>query len=212
MKSNIFTLINSLIFMAGMAAVFSIQSCSSKAQEAQRAEASLLQKFYHLNSDTGLLGLAKQETNDGYFCTPVGAEVFARLGVDGIHFCFIPSLQPDRSLEQGMVYAVNPMAPDQYVKPVANNLKEFLEMVIACGDAGVLEQAGAMDRKKYDLFMEEVEASAEMKEVIDEMTTELELKPEDNLFDIIHSIQEKFDYNLIPFSEEYYETTGIERE
>ena len=49
------------------------------------------------------LGLEAGDRHSGYFCTPLGAEVFGWEGVDGIHCCFVEGFGE-------MVFAVNPMS------------------------------------------------------------------------------------------------------
>ena len=47
------------------------------------------QKFKELNIDHPALGLDQNISYTDYFCTPIGAEIIAEAGVEGIHYCFI---------------------------------------------------------------------------------------------------------------------------
>ena len=79
-------------------------------------------KFNKLNIDTMLLGIEQGNNESLYFCTPKGAKIIGWAGVDGIHFCFIPSISFD------MVFVVSPMpCGEHYVEPIARN---FLEMIM----------------------------------------------------------------------------------
>ncbi|MCI8388447.1 MAG: hypothetical protein HFE63_08305 [Clostridiales bacterium] len=73
------------------------------------------------------IGLQKGEIQQKYpyFCTPVGAKIIAALGVDGIHYCYIP--------EYGeIVFVVIPMPmDDDHIHPIANNFNEFIGLILS---------------------------------------------------------------------------------
>ena len=95
----------------------------------------IFRKFLHRNIDLAPIGIERREDNTPYFCTPKGASVFGWAGADGIHFCFIRGFG-------GMVFAVSPEnASPNYVHPLSRNFSDFLCLLLACGDAAVLEQA-----------------------------------------------------------------------
>ena len=59
------------------------------------------QKFKKLKIDFSAVEFEKADADDKYFCTPIGAHLIGRAGVDGIHYCTVRG--------QGeMVFAVNP--------------------------------------------------------------------------------------------------------
>ncbi|MGI6182429.1 MAG: hypothetical protein ACOYIE_10200, partial [Agathobaculum sp.] len=93
-----------------------------------------LQKLRQLPVDLSLVELFPAEEDNAYFCTPLGARILGRIGVDGVHFCDVPSLGLD------LVFAVAPMGEPPFVYPVAANLHEFLAEVYTCGSAGSIEQ------------------------------------------------------------------------
>jgi len=87
------------------------------------------QRFCALHFPKDVLGLNWNDSNVVYFCTPVDAEVIGWLGVDGIHFCFIPSISSD------MVFVVSPMpCGEHYVEPIARSFQDFLSLVLFCKD------------------------------------------------------------------------------
>ena len=49
----------------------------------------LYEKYCGLDMDFSRLSLERGDTEGGYFCDPVGAEVIGWAGVDGIHCCFV---------------------------------------------------------------------------------------------------------------------------
>lgn len=59
-------------------------------------------QFLKAQIDLEPLGLIMDDPFEAYFCTPKGARIFARSGVDGIHFCFVRGFGET-------VFAVSPM-------------------------------------------------------------------------------------------------------
>ena len=70
-------------------------------------------QFLKAQIDLEPLGLIMDGPFEAYFCTPKGARIFARSGVDGIHFCFVRGFGET-------VFAVSPMnGRENCVHPVA---------------------------------------------------------------------------------------------
>ena len=59
------------------------------------------QRFQKLNIDHSVIGLDQNISGVNYFCTPIGAEVIAEAGVDGIQYCFIKGFGE-------MIFAISP--------------------------------------------------------------------------------------------------------
>ena len=53
-------------------------------------------QFLKAQIDLEPLGLIMDGPFEAYFCTPKGARIFARSGVDGIHFCFVRGFGGDK--------------------------------------------------------------------------------------------------------------------
>ena len=72
-----------------------------------------IRKFFSLPLDPTAVGLEPAGPEYACFCTPAGAETFAGLGCDGVHFVLLPG-------DDG-VYCVDPAMgePGTYVLPVA---------------------------------------------------------------------------------------------
>ncbi len=158
--------------------------------------ASVYQKFRGTGIDLGPLGVLRSD-GPAYFCTPKGASVFGWAGVDGIHYCFIRGFGE-------MVFAVSPMntAPD-FVHPLARNFTDFLRLLLACGDAGALEQAWMWDERQFAAFLRDNPASEEQKEVLAEIAQKLKLTPMEQPWAYIRDLQKDFDYSRIRYREEY---------
>lgn len=140
-----------------------------------------------------------------YFCTPEGAWIFGSLGVDGIHYCTIPSLGD-------AVYVVNPMpADDRYVLPVAKNLAAFCGLVCAMGGCHLLDQMTGWDRARFDEALAEMQAS-DSPEREKEAAALREISgcqiPSDP-WGAVHALCDGFDPAVVPRAAEYYETLGL---
>ncbi|MGM9639146.1 MAG: hypothetical protein ACI3XT_06095 [Butyricicoccaceae bacterium] len=158
--------------------------------------ASVYQKFCGTGIDLGPLGVLRGD-GPAYFCTPKGASVFGWAGVDGIHYCFIRGFGE-------MVFAVSPMntAPD-FVHPLARNFTDFLRLLLACADAGALEQAWMWDEKQFAAFLRDNPASEEQKEVLAGIGRKMKLTPMEQPWRYLHDLQKEFDYSRIQYTEEY---------
>ena len=105
------------------------------------------QEFLQLSISLASVGIETRNDETSYFCTPNGASIIGWAGVDGIHYCFIRGFGE-------MDFAVSPMntAPD-FVHPLAKDFTDFLRLLLACGDATVLEQAWMWDKAQFDTFL-----------------------------------------------------------
>ena len=143
------------------------------------------------------LGIEKSDDRPLYFCTPRGASVIGWAGADGIHYCFIRGFGE-------MVFAVSPMnpAPD-YVHPLAENFTDFLRLLLACGDAGLLEQAWMWDKEKFETFLEENTVTAEQEKTLGRIAGEMKLAPMERPWEYIKALQTSFDYSKIKYTEDF---------
>lgn len=163
------------------------------------------EKFRQENIDLSPLGL--EPTGDmeaGSFCTPAGAEIFGRTGVDGIHFCFVEGCGD-------MVFAVSPMnPPGEYVKPVANSFEGFLRLLAACGSTAAIEQAWMWTRGEFDAYLETYPPGEDQLEVLRLLKIRLCIAAMKDPYEYMRNVQTSFDYAALPFSEEYYELTAAD--
>lgn len=168
----------------------------------------LLHCFRTMSFSKDVIGLGWSDSDVAYFCTPVGAEVIGWVGVDGIHFCFIPSIS------SGMVFAVSPMpCGEHYVEPIARNFQEFLSLVIFCKGASPLEQICYIDEGQFsELLKSEEENDWPARDgALNTLRKEFGIEAQSNAYQYVKSLQADFDYSTIPYSEEYYNTLGMER-
>ena len=159
----------------------------------------LLDRLKELGLDTSLIGLELGE-GQKYFCTPQGAEIFARAGVDGIHYCFVEGFGET-------VFAVSPMnGPEEYVHPLARNFAGFLRLILACGDAGILEQLWGWDQERYEAVCRENPPAPEQRAVLDAIARGLDLTPMEAPFAYIKELQKEFDPGRLTFRQEYWDS------
>ncbi len=136
--------------------------------------------------DLSLLGAMPASRADAYGCTPKGARIFARAGVDGIHFCLVRGFGKT-------VFAVSPMnGASDTVHPVAANFEDFLRLLLACGDTAALEQAWQWDEAQFSAFLRNNPPTAEQAAVLDRLRA-LPLEPMDAPWAYIHALQADFD-------------------
>lgn len=167
----------------------------------------LYEKYKNLKIDGSRIGL-ELGGETPCFCTPIGAEI---IGWDnGIHYCFIKGFGD-------MVFCVNPeTCCDYYVYPIARNFHDFLGLILAVGGTNTLQQIIWWDRKMFDDFVnspeeQENKVSPEVKGVLNTIRKEIDVASIDTPFEYIKDLQSKFPYEQISFTNEYYDTLGIER-
>ena len=167
----------------------------------------LYKKYKKLKIDGSIIGLAAEDNSD-YFCTPIGAEI---IGWDnGIHYCFIEGFEDT-------VFCVNPeTCCDYYVYPIAKNFNDFLGLILTVGSTNTLQQIIWWDKGMYDSFVNSPEeqqfrANPKLTAAINEISNELKIIPIDNPFEYVKALQHHFPYGQIRFSNDYYDTLGLER-
>lgn len=156
-------------------------------------------KFLNKEIDLAPLGVERRTAECAYFCTPKGASIIGWAGVDGIHYCFIRGFGE-------MVFAVSPMnaAPD-YVHPLAKDFSDFLRLLLACGDAAVLEQAWMWDEEAFAKFLEENPKTAEQENTCAKLAETMKLAAMERPWAYIKALQASFDYSKIRYTEDFYD-------
>ena len=164
----------------------------------------LFQKYQSLHLDAESIGLARGEITEPYFCYPIGAKA---IGFEGcILYCFVPQYGD-------MVFAANPEScAESYVYPLAQTFEDFLRLVISCGSANPVEQIVWMSREQFEQHRRQVmqEAEAKQRALLETLCREFELTPMDDPYGYVRTLQQSFDGSRIQFSDEYYDTLGLE--
>jgi len=164
----------------------------------------LYEKYKKLNIDTTLIGLEKGSTTGEYFCTPKGATVIG--WENSIHYCFIEGFGE-------MVFAVNPeTCVDKYVYPLAESFEEFLRLILACGSTTAVEQIIGWTKEQFVEFVDSSDNAfvPNQAEVLKKLKEELNIEQRENVYEYVKEIQANFDDSKIEYTEEYYDTLGLE--
>lgn len=167
----------------------------------------LYEKYKNLKIDGSWIGL-EAGAQTPYFCTPIGAEIIG--WNNGIHYCFIKGFGD-------MVFCVNPETCCDYnVYPIARNFCDFLGLILATGNTNTLQQIIWWDKKRFEDFVNspeeyEYRVRPEVQGVLSTIRKGIDIAPIDTPFEYIKDLQSNFPYEQIPFSNEYYDTLGIER-
>jgi len=115
----------------------------------------ILDKFYAIDFDEFALMLDKVGDDFGYDATPIGAKVFASMGVDGVHYCIMPR-DGDPTLENSPVYRISPMDFDEgTIIWTAKNFHDFVSISIELKDFWELPCLIGKDEKE---FWDEIES------------------------------------------------------
>ncbi len=156
-------------------------------------------QFLKAQIDLEPLGLIMDGPFEAYFCTPKGARIFARSGVDGIHFCFVRGFGET-------VFAVSPMnGRENCVHPVAKSFRDFLRLLLALHDAAAIEQAWQWNAAQLEEFEQKHPSSDEQLAALDKLVFTFHLRPMAEPWKYIHTVQSGFDYGKLRFSEEFYD-------
>ena len=167
----------------------------------------LYEKYKNLKIDGSWIGL-EAGAQTPYFCTPIGAEIIG--WNNGIHYCFIKGFGD-------MVFCVNPETCCDYnVYPIARNFCDFLGLILATGNTNTLQQIIWWDKKRFEDFVnspeeQEYRVRPEVQGILSTIRKGIDITPIDTPFEYIKDLQSNFPYEQIPFTNEYYDTLGIER-
>ena len=146
-----------------------------------------------------------------YFCTPENAELIG-WGSSGTHFVLLPGDEA--------VYCVEPELAGEgtFVLPVGADFREFLSHLLYCKGTSPLAQIFLLDEARFRKLLRDNGANtwpgcAEDLRRLDVSLALLAetfgLQPQDP-FDRVKALQAAFDPSALEFSDEYYDTLGLE--
>ena len=159
----------------------------------------LYQKFKKLKIDFSAIEFEQADDDDKYFCTPKGARIIGRAGVDGIHYCFVRG-------QEEIVFAVSPMnTPGRNVHPIARTFEDLLRLLLACGSMAALEQAHQWDEEQFEEYIAENQPTVAQLAVFDVLRDKLGITPMDEPFTYLRRLQDSYNYGELNYSKEYYE-------
>lgn len=158
------------------------------------------QKFKKLKIDFSAIEFEQAGNDDKYFCTPIGARIIGRAGVDGIHYCTVRG--------QGeMIFAVNPSNEiGKNVYPIASTFDELLSLLLSCGSMAAIEQAHMWDEEQFEDFVAENQPTPAQLAVFEVLRDKLGITPMEEPYQYLLRLQNRYDYGMLHFSKEYYAT------
>ena len=173
-----------------------------------------LRRFHALDIDFASIGLEWGGQFCDYFWTPVDAEPVGAIGCDGVHFILLPGDE--------RVFCVDPCMGEEgkFVLPVASHFREFMSFVLYCQDANPISQLWWMTQEQFrGLLAEDAAARTEgthealfahKDAALAAIAREFDLTPA-SPFETVKALQAGFDPSVLHFSDEYYDTLGLER-
>ena len=131
------------------------------------------QKFRKLKIDFAAIEFEQASNEDKYFCTPIGAHLIGRAGVDLIQNRKIKK-------KREMVFAVNPSNEvGKNVFPIANTFDELLSLLLACGSMAAIEQAHMWDEEQFEEFVVKNQPTPSQLAVFDVLREKMVIAPMD---------------------------------
>lgn len=144
-----------------------------------------------------------------YFCTPKGANIFASMGVGGVHFCTI-------SNHGDKIFVVSPEpCSKRHVFPVANDINEFFMLVVSLYGTQLIDQIPMFSKERFEKTRDEhiknngKFISKDIKDFADKFNIVNQELP---VYDTVMGLYNSFDYSTIKFTTLYYKTLGIDEE
>ena len=145
-----------------------------------------------------------------YFCTPEGAEIIGWL--NGIHFILLPGDEA--------VYCVEPEMGEEgtFVLPVGRDFREFLSYLLTCKCTSPLAQIAWLEEDGFRQLLADnaqntwpgcEETLRNQAAALDAIADCFDLVPKDP-YGAVRALQAAFDPSVLTFSDEYYDTLGLE--
>ena len=167
-------------------------------------------EYQKLKLNKSYIGLEECDIEEGYFCTPIGSEIIG-WETGGIHYCFINGFDE-------MVFAVNPNGSidgngkEKNVYPLAENFEIFLRLILAANSVTPIEQIIYFSKEDFEDFIvsDNNAILPEQQEVLNYLQEKLGLDPFETPYEYVKTLQSKFDYSQIKFTDEYYDALGID--
>jgi hypothetical protein len=155
----------------------------------------------YLKTPTSLF-LSVEEMDLGeYFCTPLDAIVFARTGMDGIHYAMLTEFGTVPNLDEALIIAVLPM-DEPRVRLVARNIRDFFALHVF--DESLLLNEFSSE-EEYRSFKFQQDAEDQTSDWFDHKMW----KEQKSL--VQQTFREKFQINPIPEPYKYIEQLKKER-
>uniref|UniRef100_N2A0J7 Uncharacterized protein n=1 Tax=Eubacterium plexicaudatum ASF492 TaxID=1235802 RepID=N2A0J7_9FIRM len=160
--------------------------------------------IFNTDYDFSGIGLIKDALTK-YFCTPTNLNVFASLGVDGVHFGVL------KGHKNPPVYVIDPWSAS-YVEPISENFEDFLSMLLTLKNANFFTFISGSSKEEFLKICDEDPIPDELPELI--YLSKLVYKKYASLEDVYLAVK-KIQSNIelkkcLKYSDEFYSVTGME--
>lgn len=134
-------------------------------EEIMTWEKEINQRVPYLESPTGYFLQFDPTDNGGYRSSPADAIIFARTGMDGIHFSFLTEFGSVTDLSLAPIIRVDPMDFGNCVKIVAQNIRDFFALHFSDHEGLLLNDFESKER--YLTYVKDQEEDDEVSEYFD---------------------------------------------
>lgn len=171
---------------------------------------SIFSSMPDISNELGHFGLIVDLNYPRYFCTPVNTQVFGGVGCDGIHFCI---LKNGFEIDDSPVYVVSPMMPGHYVELVAENITDFLGLLVSCKDAALIEYISYSSENQFNTSVEKLndeiandeERSKNIAKALHQIRQLADIPDIRNAYQYTKELRtKKFDHAVLEFDPEYH--------
>ena len=172
-----------------------------------------IRAFFGLPLDFSMLEPEPETGEDPvrYFCTPENAELIG-WGSSGTHFVLLPGDEAVYCVELELA------GEGTFVLPVGADFREFLSHLLFCKCTSPLAQIFMMDEARFRKLLRDngantwpgCEADLRRQDASLALVAEMfQIQPQDP-FQRVKALQAAFDPSALEFSDEYYDTLGLD--
>lgn len=163
----------------------------------------LYYKFRNSSLDTSPLGLISGGDQSNSVYTPEGSRIVAWLNSGDVHFCQTEGYGD-------MVFMVSPDAsPGDCIRPVAESLKDFIGLLIACPNAELIASAYQWSRIRFTESLKQIRPTMKMRSVMRALQNTYLPPVISDPYGYMAALAESFDYSSIPLNPSYFEWCPI---
>ncbi|WP_339255459.1 hypothetical protein [Paenibacillus sp. FSL P2-0136] len=123
------------------------------------------QSISYLETPTGYFLQFDPNDNGGYRTSPIDSIMFARTGMDGIHFSFLTDFSSVTDLSLAPIVRVDPMDFGNCIKIVAKNIRDFFTLHFSGHEDLLLNEFES--KEEYIDYLEEQDHNEEDNEYFD---------------------------------------------
>ncbi len=161
----------------------------------------------YLETPTGYFLQFNVLDNGGYSCSPLDSIMFARTGMDGIHFSFLTDFGAITDLSLAPIICVSPMDFGQCVRMVAANISDFFALHFSGHDGFLLNYFDTKEQyvkylkkqenAEYSEFFNYHEWKSQKEKVSELAFKEFQFQPIEDAFEYVQSIRAQRNKDIV---------------